>query len=142
MTKILAFTNNKGGFDKPLLYSNSTNIFAYNGPNFFDEDSSLQTNSLALFGGAANQLNELEAEIGYLKKRPDKHIKELVFESNKSLDIVAAQVSIFSNLCPITNSDSADIRTTFEPGMIDMECKSNSPGGERIQSFVNCEVLQ
>lgn len=94
MTKIFAFTNNKGGTGKSTLCSNAAHYTAMTGAKVLVIDMTSQITCSSLFLGAANNLDESETVLAFLKKRPDRHIEEIVFESKKGLDIVASHVSM------------------------------------------------
>jgi chromosome partitioning protein len=94
MTKIFAFTNNKGGTGKSTLCSNTAHLTALTGAKVLVIDMTSQTTCSSLFLGATNSLEEHETVLAFLKKRPDRHIEELIFESKKGLDIVSSHVSM------------------------------------------------
>jgi chromosome partitioning protein len=94
MAKVLAFTNNKGGTGKSTLCSNSAHIVANTGARVLIVDLTSQTTCSTLFLDSAHQLSESDTAMAFLKKRPEKHIEELIFESEKGLDIVPAHVSM------------------------------------------------
>jgi len=94
MTKVFAFTNNKGGTGKSTLCSNAAHLTARTGAKVLVIDMTSQTTCSSLFLGAIDSLDESETVLAFLKKRPDKHIEELVFESRKGLDIVSSHVSM------------------------------------------------
>lgn len=94
MTKIFAFTNNKGGTGKSTICSNAAHFTALTGAKVLVIDMTSQTTCSSLFLGTANSLEESETVLAFLKKRPDRHIEELIFESKKGLDIVSSHVSM------------------------------------------------
>jgi chromosome partitioning protein len=94
MTRVLAFTNNKGGTGKSTLCANTAHQIAQSGSRVLVIDMTSQTTSSTLFLGSVSVLNEADTVLAFLKKRPDKHIEEIIFESHKGLDIVASHVSM------------------------------------------------
>jgi chromosome partitioning protein len=94
MAKVLAFTNNKGGTGKSTLCSNAAHIVASTGARVLIVDLTSQITCSSLFLGEANTLEESDTAMAFLKKRPDKQIEDLIFESEKGLDIVPAHVSM------------------------------------------------
>ncbi|NJL43029.1 MAG: ParA family protein [Pseudanabaena sp. SU_2_4] len=94
MTKVFAFTNNKGGTGKSTLCSNSAHLVARNGARVLVIDMTSQTTCSSLFLGKVDALDESDTILAFLKKRPDKHIEEVIFESPKGLDAVSAHVSM------------------------------------------------
>jgi chromosome partitioning protein len=53
-----------------------------------------QTTCSTLFLGQANTLTEADTVLAFLKKKPDRHIEELIYESEKGLDVVPSHVSM------------------------------------------------
>ncbi len=94
MTKVLAFTNNKGGTGKSTLCSNIAHLTALTGAKVLVVDMTSQTTSSNLFLGDVRSLKESDTVLAFLRKRPDKHIEEIIFESAKGLDIVSSHVSM------------------------------------------------
>ncbi|NJK34401.1 MAG: ParA family protein [Oscillatoriales cyanobacterium SM2_2_1] len=94
MTKILAFTNNKGGTGKSTLCCNSAHLVSRTGAKVLVIDMTSQTTCTSLFLGQDNGLQEADTVLAFLKKRPDRHIEDLIYESAKGLDIVPAHVSM------------------------------------------------
>lgn len=94
MTKIFAFTNNKGGTGKSTLCSNAAHCTAMTGAKVLVIDMTSQITCSSLFLGTAHNFDESETVLAFLKKRPDRHIEEIIFESQKGLDIVASHVSM------------------------------------------------
>lgn len=94
MTKVFAFTNNKGGTGKSTLCSNAAHLTALTGAKVLIIDMTSQTTSSSLFLGATNSLEESDTVMAFLKKRPDKHIEEIIFESQKGVDVVPSHVSM------------------------------------------------
>jgi chromosome partitioning protein len=94
MTRVLAFTNNKGGTGKSTLCANIAHQIAQSGARVLVIDMTSQTTSSTLFLGTTGMLNESDTVLAFLKKRPDKHIEEIIFESPKGLDIVPSHVSM------------------------------------------------
>jgi chromosome partitioning protein len=93
MAKVFAFTNNKGGTGKSTLCSNSAHCTAQTGAKVLLIDMTSQTTSSTLFLGRTG-LEEMDTVLAFLKKKPDKHIEETIFESPKGLDIVPSHVSM------------------------------------------------
>lgn len=93
MARVFAFTNNKGGTGKSTLCSNSAHCTAQTGAKVLLIDMTSQTTSSTLFLGRSG-LDESDTVLAFLKKRPDKHIEETIFESHKGLDIVPSHVSM------------------------------------------------
>ncbi len=94
MTKVLAFTNNKGGTGKSTLCANAAHQTALMGAKVLVIDLTSQTTSSTLLLGEVNSLDESDTVLAFLKKRPDKRIEELIFESPKGVDVVASHVSM------------------------------------------------
>jgi chromosome partitioning protein len=94
MAKVIAFTNNKGGTGKSTLCANAANITAMTGARVLVIDMTSQTTSSSLFLGELEGIEEIDTILSILKKRPDKHIEELVYESPKGVDVVASHVSM------------------------------------------------
>ncbi|MDX1976276.1 MAG: ParA family protein [Pseudanabaenaceae cyanobacterium bins.68] len=94
MARVIAFTNNKGGTGKSTLCSNSAHIVANSGARVLIVDLTSQTTCTTLFLGSGHQLKESDTVMAFLKKRPDRHLEDLIFESEKGLDIVPAHVSM------------------------------------------------
>ncbi|MFN3926913.1 MAG: ParA family protein [Pseudanabaenaceae cyanobacterium] len=93
MAKVFAFTNNKGGTGKSTLCSNTAYCTAQSGARVLVIDMTSQTTSSTLFLGRSD-LDESDTVLAFLKKKPDKHIEETIFESPKGLDIVPSHVSM------------------------------------------------
>jgi chromosome partitioning protein len=93
MAKVFAFTNNKGGTGKSTLCSNSAHCTAQTGARVLLIDMTSQTTSSTLFLGRSG-LDEGDTVLAFLKKKPDKHIEDTIFESPKGLDIVPSHVSM------------------------------------------------
>lgn len=93
MAKVFAFTNNKGGTGKSTLCSNTAYCTAQTGARVLVIDMTSQTTSSTLFLGRSD-LDESDTVLAFLKKKPDKHIEETIFESPKGLDIVPSHVSM------------------------------------------------
>lgn len=94
MTKILSFTNNKGGTGKSTLCCNSAHLVSRTGAKVLVIDMTSQITCSTLFLGQAHSLAEADTVLAFLKKKPDRHIEELIYESEKGLDVVPAHVSM------------------------------------------------
>jgi len=94
MTKVLAFTNNKGGTGKSTLCANSAHVTALTGAKVLVVDLTSQITCSSLFIGGAESLPEVDTVLAFLKKPPERHIEDLIYESQKGLDVVAASVSM------------------------------------------------
>lgn len=94
MTKVLSFTNNKGGTGKSTLCANTAHVTALTGARVLVIDLTSQITCSSLFMGDAESLPEGDTVLAFLKKPPEKHIENLIYESQKGIDIVVASVSM------------------------------------------------
>jgi len=92
MSQIIAFTNSKGGTGKSTLCANIAHTVAETGARVLVIDLTPQITCTSLFLG-----NDIEAEetiVAALKKKPDKHLEDLIRESDKGLDVVPAHTTM------------------------------------------------
>ncbi len=94
MAKVIAFTNNKGGTGKSTLCCNTAHLVARQGKQVLVIDMTSQTTASSLFLGNLEELAEEDTVLTFLKKRADRNIEDVIFESPKGLDIVPSHVSM------------------------------------------------
>ncbi|NJK59122.1 MAG: ParA family protein [Oscillatoriales cyanobacterium SM2_1_8] len=92
MSQVIAFTNSKGGTGKSTLCANLAHTVAETGARVLLIDLTPQVTCTSLFLGG-----DMEAEetiVAALKKKPEKHLEDLVRESDKGLDVVPAHTTM------------------------------------------------
>ncbi|MBD2103756.1 ParA family protein [Leptolyngbya sp. FACHB-261] len=94
MAKVIAFTNNKGGTGKSTICCSTAHLVACRGVRVLVIDMTSQTTASSLFLGNLEALDENDTVLTFLKKRPERNIEDVIFESQKGLDIVPSHVSM------------------------------------------------
>jgi chromosome partitioning protein len=94
MVKILAFTNNKGGTGKSTLCVNTAHVVARTGAKVLVIDLTSQRTSSTALLGETETLTPAETILSLLKRQPDRHIEDLIFESEKGMDVVCSHISM------------------------------------------------
>ncbi len=94
MARVIAFTNNKGGTGKSTLCCSTAHLASRRGGRVLVIDMTSQTTASSLFLGSLEALAEDDTVLTFLKKRADRNIEDVIFESTKGLDIVPSHVSM------------------------------------------------
>lgn len=94
MPQVLTFTNNKGGTGKSTLCTNCAHVVAQTGVRVLLIDLTSQRTSSQLLLGDLDDLSESETILACLAPEPERHIEEVIYESDKGLDVVPSHVSM------------------------------------------------
>ncbi len=94
MPQVLTFTNNKGGTGKSTLCTNCAHVVAQRGARVLLIDLTSQRTSSQLLLGDLEDLAESDTILGCLAAEPERHLEEVIFESDKGLDVVPSPVTM------------------------------------------------
>ncbi len=90
--RTIAFTNNKGGTGKSTLCGNCAHWLARSGKRVLVLDLTSQRTTSLLLLGDVEDLTEAESILALLRPDPVSTITDLIYESDKGLDVIPAHV--------------------------------------------------
>lgn len=108
MPQVLTFTNNKGGTGKSTLCTNCAHVVAQRGARVLLIDLTSQRTASQLLLGDIEDLSESETIMACFSPEPGPHLEDLIFESEKGVDVVPSHVSMSQAVAHLAHLPQGD----------------------------------